>query len=259
MYSVSEVVDDYIKKIRDTQNKDLFINISGVLIKIIELNCLVGDMQNLFYALMYYLISKNKDHIYDISFNNLISKEEHKEEHKEERDGYERLINKLLTNVNSEKKDFAQFYENTKEYNKTISNEITSSTNNTSENLKLKDLINSINIEIRKCGQYDKTIEFRKNIFGLEYGSFFGIANNAQSAGSCAFYSVYNLMISMKLRAEYNFISELYTITEAVNSFVNSYLEFHYHMLKLLKMTIDKNTVIDLLSVAKSTQNFNIS
>ena len=91
-----DIVNGYIQTIKE--NKNIFTDISAVLIKIIELNCPAREMQNLFYALMYYLISQNKDNISDISFNELISKEERNE--------YKQLINKLLTNMNSEKKGF---------------------------------------------------------------------------------------------------------------------------------------------------------
>jgi len=232
----------------------LFDSIYPVIQDIADNNCATIDMQNLYYALInyfIYLFSRQVD-ISEVSFDDVITGKKNPE--------YQDVINNLHKNMPLTT-NFETFYENAKKGNDEIYGLLSQIDIKKEKSVnQLISLIEKIHNSLDGYGKLDSTIAFRKKNFDLEYKPNWGIANNSQSAGSCVFYSRYNLMISMKLLQVYDMINEDgKTIDEAVKEFVGAYLTFHYQMLNILAMTIDKKKVNELLiNEVKSENNITI-
>jgi len=104
--------------------------------------------------------------------------------------------------------------------------------------------IDQINIKLNLLE--NPTIQYKlKNTFILEYNNIHGIFNKTQQAGSCTFYSYYNLAINMKLL---NIFNRTQTCTEEnVNEFICAFVEFHYIMIFLLCNSNDMQYIPDKL------------
>jgi hypothetical protein len=93
------------------------------------------------------------------------------------------------------------------------------------------DDINSILNEYRHV----PTIDFKLKSFKLEYNYISGIFNNTQKAGSCTFYSYYNLAINMLLLHSYN--------SNDISIFIDGFMKFHYQMIYLFCLSNDTDII----------------
>ena len=258
----------------------LNINFNKVLMTIkyiVETNTSIICMQNFAYALMFYIIGQNSSDISDVSFDQMLTNTPDSKYHEiiselstcisTDRKSSEviGLDKNQLTNLisfkdlnSSEQKhstgpvhdirnnQLLEIYLRAQNgSNKLIYDKIKNraSLAEPTANTQLHYLIKEIDKKLDACGKCDKTIAFRKEIFSLEYNhKYASIANNSQTAGSCTFYSIYNLMLSMHLIRFYDRLDGS-NFENLAEKFVTSYLTFHYSMLLFLKKTIDRTTV----------------
>jgi hypothetical protein len=204
-------------------------------------------MQTLCCALLNYIIYKlNKNEStkyinnFECSFNHLLFGTDN--------DKYKENINQL-SNINGTNdaevliKIINNCYTN---YNKNIYKEILKIPE--LPKIEFQEFVNTVNDKLRKID--NPTIKYKlENSFNLSFSNIHGLCNNIQNAGSCVFYSYYNLALNMKLLETYN--------NKKIDEFINAFIEFHYLMIFLLCITNDTQFTPNKISIYDENNLYN--
>ena len=107
--------------------------------------------------------------------------------------------------------------------------------------------INDINSRLALIKE--PTVDYKLKTFKLEHNYVSGIFNNEQKAGSCTFYSYYNLAVNMSLLNIFKDTS--LDETQKIDKFIENFLTCHY---KLIYLLCKSN---DIKFMDKNINNFN--
>lgn len=185
--------------------------------------------QNLVYALLHYFCYTHPNDIQQCTINHVLLNMDSTE--------FINIRNNLIKFT-----DFKNYLMNTLEENQNISrlafiqNNILVQTNFNNVNCDVLTKFNKYIIDITsELNKYEKIYSFKyklENSFKLEYYFNTGLFNNQQQAGSCTFYSYYNLAINMLILNKFKEANN-------VDCVIKSILVFHYYMMYLLCVSFD--------------------
>jgi len=192
------------------------IELKEIYIKILRSSSRDKDLINLCYALLYYVSSTMNDLFYECSYLDLISPNDNKN------NSYDQYLNvnlfTLFTNCDKNKN------------NSNISHNISKNISNNHNITKFKELITKINERIDIICETTPTLKFKKKHLKFNFEPNFGIVNYQQKAGSCVFYSYYNLAINMLLL-------DIFINHTNIDKYIHSIIKFHYYMIFLFCKT----------------------
>jgi hypothetical protein len=186
-----------------------------------------GKDENIIYALLNYFCNKYNAHIEECTFNHVIFGND-EQIYLSYKSGYSAFT-------------FLELLNHTKNcYNLELQTHSESKNN-------FELFIDEINDRLKQFAQIPSVKYKLDNTFSLVYNRHYGLFNNKQEAGSCTFYSYYNLGINMIILNNYD--------NRNVDNVIQSILTFHFYMMYLLCMNFDKSCFLN----SKITQSNRLS
>jgi hypothetical protein len=195
-------------------------------IKLVNFNMKEDKLKNkhitMCYILLNFFCKKYKSEMSECTINHVL--------YGYDKQKYKDIISQLI-----DKTDINDYINNCyNDYNSSIYQEII---NIPEESLErpFKTFIKDVNDkldELKYLPEYP-TLKYKlDNSFKLIYNNISGLYNNEQQAGSCSFYSIYNLALNMKILNAFN-------DNQNVNAVIESFIEFHYMMIYLFCLSND--------------------